>query len=586
MCGIWAVIGCPSDAVIAACLKGLRSRGPDGAPASLRVGVTATLGFTRLAINGLTDAGMQPMTSDGVHIVCNGEIYNYEALAAEYGLKLPEGVSDCGVLAPLWAALDGDAEAFARALDGVFAFVLVDTKRGVVIVGRDPYGVRPLFQAAITKLSDEPRADTPSIIALHKRVEGFAGPPPDVRARVVEHCPATSVSSSSESPALLWSSELRGVLPATGSGDDYTVSPFPPGTVRTFSLSSGSLLRETAYHTVPWVKSVSYGYTASPPEANGDHGKEVSEAVGGKSASAAAIATAVKVATGTTASTPPALATRSKHVWPHTLTSSAVVARSALRESLIAAVEKRLLSDVPVGALLSGGLDSSLVASIAARLLKARGAPPLATFSIGMPGSSDLAHARLVANLIGSDHHEIVVSIEDFWAALPETLTAIESFDLTSVRASVGNYLVAKYVREKTNVRVLLNGDGADEASGSYLYFYGAPHAAAFEAEVARLLRDIHHFDVLRSDRCVAGWGLEARTPFLDKQFVATYLSMPTALRRPVRGGAAEKQLLREAFDDVNEPYLPAAVLWRRKEAFSDVSVGSVVLMSECVGVF
>ena len=579
MCGIWALIGsCPSDAVIAACLRGLRSRGPDGAPASLRVGATATLGFTRLAINGLTDAGMQPMTSpDGVHIVCNGEIYNYEALAAEYGLKLPEGVSDCGVLSPLWAALDGDAEAFARALDGVFAFVLVDSKRGVVVVGRDPYGVRPLFQATISKLSEVPRADTPSVIALHKRIEGFAGPPPDVRARVVVDCPATS---SGDGPALLWSSELRGVLPATGSDSDYSVSPFPPGTVRTFSLSSGLLLRETAYHTVPWVKSVSYGYTASPPETN----DTVSASEAGKAATAAAAAATTATAAGAAAlTTPPALATRSKHVWPHALTSSAIVARSSLRESLIAAVEKRLLSDVPVGALLSGGLDSSLVASIAARLLKARGAPPLATFSIGMPGSSDLAHARLVANLIGSDHHEIVVSIEDFWAALPETLTAIESFDLTSVRASVGNYLVAKYVREKTNVRVLLNGDGADEASGSYLYFYGAPHAAAFEAEVARLLRDIHHFDVLRSDRCVAGWGLEARTPFLDKQFVATYLSMPTALRRPVRGGAAEKQLLREAFDDVNEPYLPAAVLWRRKEAFSDVRVAYLRLR---VGVF
>ena len=262
---------------------------------------------------------------------------------------------------------------------------------------------------------------------------------------------------------------------------------------------------------------------------------------------------------------------------------------------------------MPVGALLSGGLDSSLVAAIAARRLRlcARGvgagageagAPRrLKTFAIGMPGSADLAHARLAAAHIGSEHHEVVMTEEAFWCAVPEVAFACESFDITSIRASVGNYLVARYVRERTDVRVLLNGDGADELSGSYLYFRAAPSDAAFEAECARLLRDVHAFDVLRSDRCVAAWGLEARTPFLDRQFAALYLSVATALRRPGTGagagvgsgpglgaggvgggrGPAEKQLLREAFDTPADAYLPDAVLWRRKEAFSDgVSAG------------
>ena len=177
-------------------------------------------------------------------------------------------------------------------------------------------------------------------------------------------------------------------------------------------------------------------------------------------------------------------------------------------------------------------------------------------------------------------HHyptEVLVSEDEFWSAVPAVIAAIESFDITSVRASVGNYLLAKYISEKTDVKVVLNGDGSDEVAGSYMYFVEAPSDAAFEAEVERLLNDIHMFDVLRSDRCISSHGLEARTPFLDKQFVAVCRAVPTALRRPMRarrgapGSArAEKQLLREAFDDPNDPVLPPEVLWRRKEAFSD----------------
>ena len=182
---------------------------------------------------------------------------------------------------------------------------------------------------------------------------------------------------------------------------------------------------------------------------------------------------------------------------------------------------------------------------------------------------------------------QVLTTEEAFCAAIPTVVRAIESYDVTTVRASVGNFLIAKHVAEHTDVKVLFNGDGADEASGSYMYFYGAPTDAAYEVECGRLLADIHLFDVLRSDRSIAAHGLEARTPFLDRAFVATYLAVPTALRRPRLSGSAErdagkvghgavsasaarmeKQLLREAFDDGST--LPAAVLWRRKEAFSD----------------
>lgn len=248
-----------------------------------------------------------------------------------------------------------------------------------------------------------------------------------------------------------------------------------------------------------------------------------------------------------------------------------MVAGQHLKSALEAAVRKRLMTERPIAALLSGGLDSSLIAALAQRFLKEQGRPPLETYSIGFPGSSDLKYARVVAEHIGSIHHEIVSSPEEFFAAIPDVIAAIESPDITSVRASVGNYLVAKYIRahSPSSAKVVFNGDGSDEVFGSYLYFYNAPTDEAYEAEIDRLLRDIHHFDVLRSDRCIASNGLEPRTPFLDKQFVGLARSIPTRYLRPsATAMKPEKWLLRQAF--AYDTLLPPEVLWRRKEAFSD----------------
>jgi len=236
---------------------------------------------------------------------------------------------------------------------------------------------------------------------------------------------------------------------------------------------------------------------------------------------------------------------------------------TALREALEEAVQKRVLvSERPVGALLSGGLDSSLVAALAAKHTK------LYTFSIGMPGSTDLLFAKKVADHIGSIHHEILLTTDDFLKAIPEVIAATETYDITSIRASVGNWLVGKWIKEHTDVKVVLNGDGSDEVGGGYLYFYRAPTDEEFESECRRLLKEIHLFDVLRSDRCISSHGLEPRTPFLDKHVVATWLQSPTELRRPVKGVRVEKELLRKAFAGTG--LLPDEVLWRRKEAFSD----------------
>jgi len=236
-----------------------------------------------------------------------------------------------------------------------------------------------------------------------------------------------------------------------------------------------------------------------------------------------------------------------------------------LRAALYAAVEKRLVTVRALGACLSGGLDSSLVAAIAAKLLAVKG-QTLHTYSIGMAGSPDLIHARLVADRIGSIHHERIVTPAECLAAIPTVIKAIESFDITTVRASVGNYLLGAFIAAETpGVKVVLNGDGADEALGGYLYMRAAPDDQAFEAETDRLLREIHRYDVLRSERGMAAHGLESRSPFLDRQFVSVARSIPTALVRPTRD-RMEKHVLRSAFTGL----VPDAVLWRRKEAFSD----------------
>jgi asparagine synthase (glutamine-hydrolysing) len=217
---------------------------------------------------------------------------------------------------------------------------------------------------------------------------------------------------------------------------------------------------------------------------------------------------------------------------------------------------------------LSGGLDSSLIAGLVQRNLCELNQPPLKTFSIGFEGSSDVKHARMVAEWIGSKHTEIIMTPDEFFDAIPTVIKAIESYDTTTVRASVGNYLIAKKIRELTDCKVVFNGDGSDEVFGGYLYFNNAPDDVSFHAETERLLSDIHTFDVLRSDRSISANGLEARTPFLDKQFVSVVRSIDPSFLRPIKASQVEKNILRMAFDDGLT--LPKEVLWRRKEAFSD----------------
>lgn len=238
-------------------------------------------------------------------------------------------------------------------------------------------------------------------------------------------------------------------------------------------------------------------------------------------------------------------------------------AYASVNRALRDAVKKRLMSDREVCCLLSGGLDSSLVAGLVSEHFEPY---TLRTFSIGLPGSTDLAYAKKVADHIKSNHTSIEVSQDEFLRAIPEVIWAIESYDTTTVRASVGNYLVAKYIKEHTDCKVVFNGDYSDEVSGGYKYMSMCDDPVEFHEETLRLLRNIHYFDSLRSDRCISSQGLEARVPFADKTFVSTYLSIPVEER--MSNTRIEKYVLRKAFDDEN--VIPRDVLWRKKEAFSD----------------
>lgn len=239
-----------------------------------------------------------------------------------------------------------------------------------------------------------------------------------------------------------------------------------------------------------------------------------------------------------------------------------------ISHSLESAVKLRMISDRPIACLLSGGLDSSLISALVAKQLT--DPRQLHTFSVGMEGSTDLHYADIVAKHIGSTHHNILVTQEELLQELDNTIYQIESYDVTTIRASVPMFCLCKKIKQMKDldIAVLFSGEGSDELCGSYMYFHKAPSQTDFNSECYRLLHELRYFDVLRCDKCISGAGLEARVPFLDKDFVTEYLRSDPETRMPTNG--IEKFLLRNAFDKCYPDLLPKSVLWRTKEAFSD----------------
>jgi asparagine synthase (glutamine-hydrolysing) len=473
-------------------LKG-RGRGPESSKL-MQMGMRIIMGFHRLAINGLNPESDQPISIGDIHLICNGEIYNYKELYTLIN-ETPTTQSDCEIIIHLYKKYG--MEHTLRLLDGVFAFVLLDqsisVETPVLFVARDPYGICPLY---INKFSE----NAPIMIASEMK--------------------------------MLYSEKTQNV----------NARHFSPGSFSEFYLTTGvsptwKIKRNEVVYFLPSITFTEYNSLPSP-----------------------------------------------------FFQKTAITHR--LRQTLVRAVEKRCeCTERPIACLLSGGLDSSLIAAIVTNYRVKKELPPVETYSIGLEGSEDLKYAGIVAAHLGTQHTEIIVTETEFLNAIPEVIYAIESYDTTTVRASIGNYLLGKYISEHSNAKVIFNGDGADELMGGYLYMRACPDAVEHDRETRQLLKEIHAFDVLRSNKCIASHGLEPRTPYLDREFTQTYLSIPADIRfastTPTymeestnKPAYVEKNLIREAFrHSTDNPdtgmvdgraFLPNEILWRKKEAFSD----------------
>ncbi|PSN33161.1 Asparagine synthetase [glutamine-hydrolyzing] [Blattella germanica] len=451
MCGIWALFGLATHTSVHSntSFSRISHRGPDAWRIEFDQKVKdSVVGFHRLEIVDCL-YGMQPMKLHKYpHLIllCNGEIYNCKRVKEQFGFEYE---TNCDVEAILHLFAAGGIEHCARNLDGVFAFCIVDSKNKKVYLGRDPYGVRPLFRL-FTKNG---------ILGICSEAKGLID----------------------------LSKEMNGV--------SWKLEPFPPGHVEEYKIENDGkarLLFQKQYYVIgekPYLKPL------VPYESLSN--KDIHENI---------------------------------------------------RTLLTAAVKKRLMADRRIGCMLSGGLDSSL------------------SFAIGMGDSPDIIAARQVAEYIGTEHHEVNFTPDDVINVLDKVIFHLETPDITTVRASIGMYLISRYIKENTDTTVVFSGEGADEVAQGYIYFRDAPSAGVAHEDSLRLLNDIYLFDGLRADRTTAAHSLELRVPFLDLQFTNYYLSLPAAMRQPQ--GGVEKHLLRSAFDSVD--LLPKSILWRHKEAFSD----------------
>ena len=245
----------------------------------------------------------------------------------------------------------------------------------------------------------------------------------------------------------------------------------------------------------------------------------------------------------------------------------------AIHDSLSAAVKRQLMSDVPYGVLLSGGLDSSITSALAKKFASKRVEsndkldawyPQLHSFSVGLKDAPDLKAAKIVADHIGTIHHEINFTVQEGIDAIRDVIYHLETYDITTIRASTPMYLMARAIKS-LGIKMVLSGEGADELFGGYLYFHKAPNAKEFHEETVRKLDKLHQYDCLRANKSLAAWGIEGRVPFLDKEFIDVAMNINPE-DKMIKNGRIEKWVLREAFKD----YLPESVLWRQKEQFSD----------------
>jgi asparagine synthase (glutamine-hydrolysing) len=512
MCGIFALLNnaeqLPLNFMKEQFEKG-KNRGPEYSKLAT-VMINAYFGFHRLAINGLNAESHQPIISNDIGIICNGEIYNYKELYKMMNV-VPKTDSDCEVIIHLYKKYG--IEQTLQMLDGVFSFALIDYRFSMpeskMYIARDPYGVRPLYflQPCILNIEDVPRE--PNVYGFASELKMLI----EIKNRLNRD---NEEKYKSKSFRLVNKNYIL---------KNYEIFQFQPGTYMTFELPF-----KACSYWQPKTSQLFHKIAFSPSMFIESFKTEV-----------------------------------------------LVNIYDDITFYLSKAVEKRCCTtERPIACLLSGGLDSSLITALVNDYHLRNGLPTIETYSIGLEGSVDLENARIVANYLGTKHTEIVLTEKEFLDAIPEVIYAIESYDTTTVRASIGNWLLGKYIAEHSEAKVIFNGDGSDELSGGYLYMNCAPDDIEFDKESRRLLNDIHLFDVLRSDKSISSHGLEPRTPFLDRSWTQYYMSIPIEIRNHKNFGNMEKYLIRKAFsseyflNSQNNALLPDKILWRRKEAFSD----------------
>ncbi|GBG24064.1 Asparagine synthetase glutamine-hydrolyzing [Hondaea fermentalgiana] len=440
--------------------KLIRHRGPDWSGVydyeDTESGIMAMIAHERLAIVD-PESGAQPLFNEDKSVVCavNGELYNHLKVREEFPDYKFATHSDCEIIIPLYEKYGTD---MVSHIDGMFAFVIFDTKKKSYFAARDHMGIVPLY--------------------IGYRADG----------------------------GVVFCSELKGLI----------------GLCERFELfKPGHYYSSETCEMRPWYQPKWYNLEYKPTEE---------------------------------------------------------LVLTELRARFEKAVVKRLMSDTPWGVLLSGGLDSSLVSSVAARHAKeqeASGWPRLHSFSIGLEGSPDLAAAKKVADFLGTKHHGFTFTVQEGLDAVNDVIYHLETYDITTIRAATPMVLMSRKIKAM-GVKMVLSGEGADEALGGYLYFHKAPNKEEFHKETVNKLKNLHYFDCLRANKAMSAYGVEPRVPFLDRDFLDYVMNLDPDWKmckvRPgdEKRGSIEKYIMRKAFDTPENPYLPEEVLWRQKEQFSD----------------
>ena len=534
MCGIFTIINNKStfnSEIVKTAFDQGNARGPEDSQLIYNAD-SIIFGFKRLAINGLDKESNQPMTIDYVTVLCNGEIYNFKTLYAIMGIDPTTG-SDCEVIIRMYQKYG--FEYTISMLDGVFSIILYDTSKFTdepkLFIARDPFGVRPLYVMEIdynnkynnkyNNINNSSENKSKNISYTNEKIFAFAS-----EIKSLSPLLNNNNNNNNTNNKIFFIKKNNTYVKNKNLSDcnyndrkDFYIHPFEPGS---YSYYSKTHMVNSEWK--PKIINKKYFTISSPSTClspvnsynNVDYYKNI-----------------------------------------------VYYLEEAVKKRVVGTTER------PIACLLSGGLDSSLITALVNKYYPGT----LKTFSIGMCGSDDLKNAKIVSEHLKTDHTEIILTPDEFFDAIPEVIKSIESYDTTTVRASVGNYLIGKYISEHTDLKVVFNGDGSDELTGGYLYFLKSPSDIDFDKECKRLLNNIHTFDVLRSDRCISSHGLEPRTPFLDKTFVNYYLSIPIKHRNPLScksDETCEKQLLRESFNFVYNDLIPQEILWRTKEAFSD----------------